>query len=97
MARYLGGLNSRLARIEAERASMHAPFTLTTGRRTTLDLRDILHATGAALAWIHNGGAKPASRTLTTLAKVDLTSQTSLFITTAVRAAQAVVRAKKGT
>ena len=90
MARYLGALSTRLARIEAERTATHTTLTTITGRRVSLDVRDILLATGEALVWLHQGGERPASRALDVLARVDPDTQPSVLMGTAVRAAHAV-------
>lgn len=90
MARYLGALSTRLARIEAERTATHATFTTMTGRSVSLDVRDVLRATGEALAWLHNGGERPASHALDVLARVAPDTQRSMFMSTAVQAAHAV-------
>jgi hypothetical protein len=90
MARYLGALTTRLARIEAERIATHVTLTTTAGRRVSLDVRDILLATGEALVWLHQGGERPASRALDVLARVAPGTQSSVLMGTAVQAAHAV-------
>jgi hypothetical protein len=91
MARYLGPLGTRLAAIEAGRSSMHIPFTTETGRHVSLDAREVLRATGEALRWIYDETTvRPSSRALDVLATVDPTTETSVLLGTAVRAARAV-------
>lgn len=96
MARYLGALATRLARIEAERTALHVPFTTMTGRSVSLHAREVLGALSDALAWLYDTTAeRPSSRALETLATVDPDTEPSMLMGTAVRAAHSVVRGER--
>jgi hypothetical protein len=96
VARYLGALGTRLARIEAARTATHVRLVTETGRSVSLDAREILGALGDALQWAHDPiGDRPSSRALTVLAAVDPATQPSLLMSSAVRAAHAVVKGEQ--
>lgn len=91
MARYLGALGTRLAKIEAERTEGHIRLLTETGRTVSLDAREILGALSDAIHWASDPtGERPSSRALDVLATVDPESEPSVLMGTAVRAARAV-------
>ncbi|GAB2922853.1 hypothetical protein [Streptomyces heilongjiangensis] len=93
MARYMGALGARLARIEDARTSTHVRLRTESGRTVALDARDILGALGDALTWKYEPTrVRPSSHALDVLAAVDPDTQPSVLIGTAVWAARAVVR-----